>query len=148
MRLEDIRPAGKTTEVKIMKIEFTTKKIEVEEAIKTKAQTLMDRFVADYPNQKITSARVLFSAERNWQIVEILVNAKNLNLHAAAKLENMHASLARAFEKLDTQMSRYLNKIRDVSVKADPEMKDRIWQSTDLTEDADNEDLDGYEFEL
>ena len=131
-----------------MNVEFTTKHVEVEDEIKAKAQTMMDRFVADYPNQKITSARILFSAERSFQIVEILVNAKNLNLQAAAKLENFHAALARAFEKLDTQMSRYLNKMRDASVKADPALKNKIWKSTELTEEADNADLDGYKYEL
>ena len=131
-----------------MKIDFSAKKVEVEEAVKAKAQEQLDKFVAEFSSQKITSARIHFSAERNFQIVEIQLNAKNLSLHAAAKQDNIHAALAKAFDKLNTQMSRYLNKIRDTSVKADPALKDKIWKSSELTEDADNEDLAGYKYEL
>ena len=131
-----------------MKIEFSAKKVEVEEAVKAKAQEQLDKFVADFSTQKITSARIHFSAERNFQIVEILVNAKNLSLHAAAKQDNVHAALAKAFDKLNTQMSRYLDKIKDASVKADPALKDKIWKSSDLKEEADDADLDGYKPEL
>lgn len=131
-----------------MDIDISAKRIVVEDEVKEKAKQLATRLGEDFPNQKITSVKILFASERNWQPVEILVNAKNLSLHAAAKCDNMHASLASAFEKINTQFGRYLDKIRDASVKADPVTKDKIWKSTDLKNDEDDADLEGYEFEF
>lgn len=130
-----------------MKVEFSAK-VEVEDAVKAKAQEQMDKFMADFATQKITSAHIHFAAERAFQIVEIQLNAKNLSLHAAAKQDNVYAALAKAFDKLNTQMSRYLDKIKDSAVKANPALKDKIWKSSDLKEEADDADLDGYKYEL
>lgn len=131
-----------------MDIIISAKHVEIEDEIKEKATALANRFAADYPTLKISSVRILFSTERNWQIVEILINAKNLSLHAAAKLDAMAASLTSAFEKLNTQMSRYLEKLRDLSVKADPKMKDKIWKSSELREAEDDADLGDYDYEI
>jgi len=129
-----------------MDINISAKHVEVDDEIKAKANELAQRLASDYPNQKISSVRVLFAAERAFRIVEVLVNAKNLSLHAAAKLDDTSASLASAFAKLDVQMGRYLSKIRESAVKADPKLKDKIWRSTDLKEENDDADLDGYDY--
>ena len=131
-----------------MDIDITAKHIQVEDAIKEKARSLGERLVADYPNQKITAIRVLFANQRNFFPVEILVNAKNLTLHAAAKNDNIAVSLANAFAKINTQMERFLNKIQDASIKADPQKKEKIWRASDLREEKDDVDLDGYAYEI
>ena len=130
-----------------MEINISAKHLTIEEDVKQKATSLITKFAEGYPNQKITSARILFSAERNWQIVEILVNAKNLNLHAAGKADSVYAALSSAVAKIDTQMGRYLAKVRDNSVKADPSAKDKIWRASELKEQGDDADLGEYEYE-
>ena len=90
----------------------------------------------------------LFANQRNFFPVEILVNAKNLTLHAAAKNDNIAVSLANAFAKINTQMERFLNKIQDASIKADPQKKEKIWRASDLREEKDDVDLDGYAYEI
>ena len=131
-----------------MEIEITSKHLEVEDAVKEKARALGNSLVADFPNQKITAIRVLFATQRNLFPVEVLVNAKNLTLHAAASDKSSAASLAKAFTKINTQMERFLKKIQDASVKADPKTKDKIWNSSDLRIEDDDADLDDYTFAL
>ncbi|MBO4344873.1 MAG: HPF/RaiA family ribosome-associated protein [Victivallales bacterium] len=131
-----------------MDIDISAKRIVVEDEVKEKARQLAERLAQEFPNQKITSVKILFSSERAWQPVEVLVNAKNLSLHAASKCTDMRASLPAAFDKIHTQIGRYLDRIRDASVKADPVTKDKIWKSTDLKEAADDADLEGYDYEF
>ena len=131
-----------------MDIDISAKRIVVEDEVKEKARQLAERLAQEFPNQKITSVKILFSSERAWQPVEVLVNAKNLSLHAASKCNDMRASLPAAFDKIHTQMGRYLDKIRDASVKADPAAKDKIWNAAELKEAADDADLDNYTYEL
>ena len=131
-----------------MDIDISAKHVVVEESIKEKARSLIARLAEDFPNQKITTVRVLFAAQRNWFPVEILVNAKNLTLHAAARNDSMGASLVNAFAKINTQMERYLEKVRDSSVKADPAAKDKMWNSKDLRAENDDADLEDYTYEI
>ena len=131
-----------------MDIDISAKRIEVEDEVKEKAKQLAERLAQEFPNQKITSVKILFSTERAWQPVEVLVNAKNLSLHAASKFTDMRASLPAAFEKIHTQIGRYLDKIRDASVKADPKTKDKIWNSSELKEASDDADLGDYSYEM
>lgn len=131
-----------------MEIQISAKHIEVEDEIKAKAQQLASALGNDFPNQKITSIQILFSSERNWQPVEILVNAKNLSLHAAAKCDQAGASLVKAFDKINTQFARYLDKIQSASVKADPKAKNKIWRSTDFVEKDDDDDLEDFNYAL
>ena len=130
-----------------MEVTISARHLVLEDELKEKASSLGNRFAADYPNQKVSSVRIHFSAERNWQVVEVLVNAKSLSLHAAAKANAAQAALAAAFEKVATQMERYLQKVRAASVKPDPVAKEKIWRSTDLKENGDDLDLEGYVYE-
>ena len=131
-----------------MEIDISSKRIEVEDEVKAKAKALAERLAEEFPNQKITSVKILFTTERAFQPVEVLVNAKNLSLHAASKCDDMRASLPAAFDKIHTQIGRYLDKIRDASVKADPKTKEKIWNSAELKEAADDADLEGYNYEI
>ena len=130
-----------------MDINISSKHVTVEENVKEKATSLFSKFEEEYPNQKISSVRIHFSSERNWQIAEILVNAKNVSLHAAARTDSALTSLTSAYDKIRTQMGRYLQKLRDASVKADPAAKSKIWKSAELKESADDQDLEGYTYE-
>ena len=130
-----------------MDINISAKHVTVEENVREKAALLVSKFAEEYPNQKISSVRIHFSAERNWQIVEILMNAKNVSLHAAARTDAVITSLTSAFEKIRTQMGRYLQKVRDASVKAEPALKEKIWSSSELKETGDDQDLEGYSHE-
>lgn len=131
-----------------MEVNICVKQIDVDEDLKAKARDLCERLAESFPAQKITSVRVLFKSERQWRIVETLLNGKNLTLHSAAKTTDLKASLETAVDKLETQLGRFLRKLQTQSVKPDAALKEKIWTSTDLTEQADDSDLEGYEYEL
>lgn len=124
-----------------MEIILSGKHYEVSDEIRTAAEQSMRKLAEDYTHQKISSVRFLFTVERSWQIAEVLLNGKNLTLHAKARTTDMRASLSSAVEKLDKQLRRYLERIQDLSVKADPVAKEKFWTSADLSEAEDNADL-------
>jgi ribosomal subunit interface protein len=131
-----------------MDVNICAKQIDVDDDLKEKARELCARLADSFPAQKITSVRVLFTGERQWRIVELLLNGKNLTLHSAAKTTDMKASLESAVDKLETQLGRFLHKLQTQSIKPDAALKEKIWTSSDLSEQADDADLDGYEYEL
>ena len=90
---------------------------------------------------KLSSLRLVLSKERNWQIAEAVLNGKNISLVAKAKSSDIRVSVTNVFEKLDKQLRRYMEKIKDISVKPDPVTKERIWTSAELKEDQDDLDL-------
>ncbi len=124
-----------------MEIILSGKHYEVSDEIKAAAEQSMRKLAEDYQTQKISSVRLLFTVERNWQIAEVLLNGKNLTLHAKGRTTDMRASLGNAVEKLDKQLRRYLERIQDLSVKADPVAKEKFWTSEELSEAEDDTDL-------
>lgn len=117
-----------------MEVLLSSKHIEIEPADKELAETLGAKLAADY--EKLSTLRMVFSQERNWQIVEAHLNGKNVNINASARTDKFSVSIAAVMDKLDKQMRRYLERIQDLSVKADPAAKEKIWTSEDLKQGA------------
>lgn len=90
---------------------------------------------------KLNSLRLVLSKERNWQIAEAVLNGKNISLVSKAKSSDIRVSIANVIEKLDKQLRRYMEKIKDNSVKPDPVTKEKIWTSAELKEEQDDLDL-------
>ena len=122
------------------------KHFEVTDELREQAERAADKLLEDYRNQKISSIRFLLSAERNWQIAHIHLNAKQLTLQASCRSTDMKASLASAVDKMDKQLRRYLEKIQGNSIKADPNVKEKIWTSAELVEAAAEDDWKDEEF--
>ena len=131
-----------------MDVIISAKKLEIDNELRAEANRRAARLNEDYPAQKLTSVRVLVSADHGKGLAEIQMRAKNLDLHAAAKGDSVMQALGKAFDKVDTQLTRYLDRVRDQSVKADPEMKEKIWTSAELSDTAENDDVKDYEFGL
>ena len=132
-----------------MEVIISAKHLELDEETKAAANKLAARLEEDYVTLKPSSVRVLVSAaEQRKGVAEVLLRAKNVSLHAAAKSESIAKSLSLAFAKLDTQLGRYLEKIRDNSVKADPVKKQKIWTSKELTTEEENADVADYTYGL
>ena len=113
-----------------MELLLTGKHIDIAPEDRELAETLSAKLAADY--EKLSTLRLVLSQERNWQIAEALLNGKHVNFMATAKTDKFAASIAAVMDKLDKQMRRYLEKVQDLSVKANPEAKEKIWTSEDL----------------
>ncbi|MBR0458814.1 MAG: HPF/RaiA family ribosome-associated protein [Victivallales bacterium] len=132
-----------------MEVIISAKHLELDDEIRAAANKLAARLEEDYATLKPSSLRVLASAaEQRKGVVEVLLRAKNLSLHAAAKSESIAKSMTLAFGKLDTQLGRFLEKIRDNAVKADPVKKEKIWTSQELSTEDENADVADYTNEL
>ncbi len=120
-----------------MELLLTGKHMEIKDDVRAVAQKLADKLSADYA--KLSTLRMVLSTERGLNSCEALLNGNNVNLSASAKADSIPAAIAAVYDKLDKQMRRYLNKIQDRSVSADPALKEKIWASADLKLEDDAE---------
>ena len=120
-----------------MELILTGKRVEIKDDMREVAQKAADRLSADYA--KLSTLRMVLSSERGLEFCEALLNGNNVNLNASAKAESIPAAIAAVYDKLDKQMRRYLNKIQDRSISADPALKQKIWASADLKLENDAE---------
>ncbi len=117
----------------MLELLLTGKRLEIHEEERALAQKLADKLDADYT--KLTSLRMVLDSERGKCHCEALLNGKHVRLNASAKADSPAAALSATYEKLDKQMRRYLTKVQDRSIAADPELKEKIWASADLKEE-------------
>lgn len=120
-----------------MELLLTGKHLEISEEERNLAQKLADKLSADYV--KLSTLRMVLSGERGMKTCEALLNGNNVSLNASSKAESSLAAISATYEKLDKQMRRYLTKIQDRSVSANPVLKEKIWASADLKAENDTD---------
>lgn len=122
-----------------MELILSGKHLEIDESDRALAQKLADQLAADYV--KLNSLRLVLSADHGQAKVEANLNGKNTSLNASAVADSFPVAITAAVEKLDKQMRRYLEKLQDRSTQADPQLKEKIWTSTDLKKEVEDEDI-------
>ena len=120
-----------------MDLLMTGKHVEIDPADREAAQKLADKLAADF--EKLTSLRITLSSERGRMKAEARLAGKHINLIASSEADKYGVAIAGCYDKLDKQMRRYLEKIQDRSVAADPKLKEKIWKSADLKKPNDTE---------
>lgn len=118
-----------------MELLLTGKHIEIAPADRAVAEEYAKKLSADY--EKLNSLRLVLSEERFQMTAEAHLAGKHVALNASATAESYSAAITACYFKLDKQMRRYLEKVQDRSIAADPELKEKIWQSIDLELAAD-----------
>ena len=122
-----------------MELIISGKHLEIDAELRQIAETAAAKLEENFA--KLSSLRLVLSKERSWQIADAVLNGKNISLVAKAKSSDIRVSIANVFEKLDKQLRRYMEKIKENSVKADPITKEKIWTSAELREEQDDLDL-------
>jgi putative sigma-54 modulation protein len=84
-----------------MRIEFTGRKIQVEEPLRRLGERKLGRLLRILPG--ITRAHVVLSTDRHRQVAEVNVRSPHLDLLAREAGPDFGASLSAAFEKLERQ---------------------------------------------
>lgn len=120
-----------------MELQLTGKHIDIEAADREFAQKIADKLAADYG--KLTSLRLVVTSERGKMQAEARLAGKHVTLNASCTADRVGIAIQGCADKLDKQMRRYLEKIQDRSVAADPELKEKIWESSDLRLPDDDE---------
>ena len=118
-----------------MEKNISSKHYEIDDELRAYTEEQIDRVVAEFENPKLNSVKVTYSSERNWLIASVNVTGKNISINAKAD-SNPKAAVNTAIDRIITQLRRYLDKIQDASVKADPKTKEKIWTSEDLADTA------------
>ena len=113
-----------------MNLTITAKHVELDDTDKQLAEALSNKLAEDFP--KLTSATLVISQERGIFNVEARLNGKNVDFNASAKDDRVPAAITATFDKLNKQMRRLVDRFQDLAIKANPELKDKIWTSKEI----------------
>lgn len=92
-----------------MEIIISGRGVNVTDELRDYTTAKLEKLVDEYP--KLTTARIVMETERNWHLVEARVNGKGVELDAAARTDDMYASLDDVADKLETQLKRFRGKV-------------------------------------
>lgn len=92
-------------------IQFTGHQMEVTPALRAIAEEKLEKLDRHY--DRITGVHVVFNVEKLSQIVEATVHVAHAELHARAESENMYNALDELIDKLDRQLIKHKEKMRD-----------------------------------
>ena len=123
-----------------MELQITGKHLDVKPEHRELAEKIAARLDEDY--DKLSSLRLVLSAEQKEKVTVVAnLAGKHINLNASCTAEKFAQAIPGCYDKLDKQMRRYLERIQDRSVQADPALKEKIWKSAALkaTDDSDTD---------
>lgn len=94
-----------------MQIHFTGHNVEVTDSLRTFTQEKFDKLGRHF--DRITNVNVVFDVEKLSQICEATIHVAKGELHARAESEDMYAAIDELVDKLDRQVIKHKEKIRD-----------------------------------
>jgi len=94
-----------------MQINFTGHNVEVTPALRTYTQDKFNKLERHF--DKITAIHVVFDIEKLNQIAEASIMIVKGELHARSTSEDMYASIDDLVDKLDRQLIKYKEKMKD-----------------------------------
>ncbi len=94
-----------------MQINITGHRLEVTPALRAFTQEKFDKLERHFDH--ITSINVIFDVEKLRQIAEATVYVAKGELHASSESEDMYAAIDTLIDKLDRQLIKHKEKIRD-----------------------------------
>lgn len=96
-----------------MQINFTGHRMEVTPALRTFTQEKFDKLERHF--DKITAINVVFDVEKLRQIAEATILVAKGEVHASSESEDMYTAIDILVDKLDRQLIKHKEKIRDRS---------------------------------
>ncbi len=96
-----------------MQINFTGHRMEVTQALKSFTQEKFDKLERHF--DKITAINVIFDVEKLRQIAEATILVAKGEVHASSESEDMYTAIDSLVDKLDRQLIKHKEKIRDRS---------------------------------
>ncbi len=94
-----------------MQINFTGHRMDLTPALRTFTQEKFDKLERHF--DKITAINVVFDVEKLRQIVEATILVSKGELHASSESEDMYAAIDILVDKLDRQLIKHKEKLRD-----------------------------------
>lgn len=94
-----------------MKINITGRHLELDDNIRSYAEKKLHK--AETFFDRIIEAHMILSAEKHRRIAEVTLNAKRVKFYAEEETENIYASIDGVMEKIDKQIRKYKEKLKD-----------------------------------
>jgi len=97
-----------------MNIQITARNIDLTDAIRSYAEKKVSKLEKYFDH--ITEASVLLEVQKNVHTVEILLSAKGVFMKGLEKSEDLYASIDLASDKIEKQLVKYKEKLRDKKI--------------------------------
>lgn len=94
-----------------MQINFTGHGLEITPALRTFTQEKFNKLERHF--DKITAVNVIFDVEKLRQIAEATILVAKGEIHASAESEDMYTAVDELIDKLDRQLLKHKEKIKD-----------------------------------
>ena len=94
-----------------MKITITGRHITMDDDIRSYAEKKLQK--AETYFDRIIEAHMILSAEKHRRMAEVTLHAKRARFHAQTETENIYASIDEVMEKVDAQIRKHKEKVRD-----------------------------------
>lgn len=101
-----------------MRITVKGKNMPVSDALQRYAEKKVDRLGKYFQNLK--EAIVTTSTQRNWHIVEVMLEGDGIILRGEERSDNMYASIDLVVEKLESQVKRFKGKLAERAHPGEP----------------------------
>ncbi len=95
-----------------MQVAVTFRHMETSPALRDYASKKLDHVVNKYVRSAV-DAKVVLSVEKYWHIAKITLQVRGLKIKSEEKSEDMYSSVDLALDKLERQLKRYKDRIRN-----------------------------------
>ena len=92
-----------------MRVTTKGRHVEVTDAVRAYAEKKLQHLIHILPS--VRDAHVIVSTQRNWQIVEVLLDGDGVFLRAEERTPDAYASIDAVVEKLEQQIKRFKGKL-------------------------------------
>ena len=94
-----------------MQVHITGRHIDVTDGIREHVYDKIDRTLTGFP--RIEDVRVILDLQKKDQLVEVLVQGKDIHIEGHAVSENLYASIDQALEKAESRLRRLREKVQN-----------------------------------
>lgn len=96
-----------------MQVSVAFRQMDTSSALQAYATRKLDSILSKHVLGQDVSAQVVFSVERFWHIANFTITVNGLTVKSVERTENMYASVDLALDRLERQLRRYKERIRD-----------------------------------
>ena len=121
-----------------MEIIVSGRQFDVDSALRAYVEQKLSLLPTEYG--KLTSARVVMSEERGRHIVEGHIYGKHMTLNAKGRSHVVHEAMDEAFEKLERQLRKHVERIHDHRALPLNEAEEAVAAGAEDAEEDDAED--------
>lgn len=95
-----------------MQVSVAFRHMDTSDALQSYATRKLESILSKHITGQNVQSQIVFAVERFWHIANFTINVNGLTIKAVEKTENMYASVDLAVDRLERQLRRYKERIR------------------------------------